>query len=997
MFKYVEQMRKAAFRIMAKTYGAKRKDTGEAMYDAYPLKRLAILLCFEDMDEARAACQHYNITVKAEEVSSSSSPSGTSKMEIIFWRMSEFKESKDPIKKVVLPLKSRKMIRTIESKLQGATRLAVCRGEVSGDGASLSIVHDRPSQIAVNRADAKPVALSAEEIEARKKEEETARLLQEEQRQKEELAAKRKMEETRRMREEQKKEKEEKREREEAKRKKEEEVKLQALLRQKQKEAELKQKQAEDERRRKLELEEAKRAAEAAARGEQFRREAEEQRRVADREEARKRAEAEERERLRQEELQRKREDEERKEKIRREEEERKRQEQERLRLYQLKLQWEREEQERRRREEEARRTAVAREAKINAARKLLIWRRLRSRLDRELQRERTRQSLCRIDPTLSNERVLVNLSEDFPVAAADADLDPYSDLLPGMHVLDLLSRESNPPVELSAMLRKAPYSFGRKTASLGGPNDVVLAKLAVVLPAFAGPKADSIQSLLHMWLGRRLQYRNVVLDKPGSARSSYEVRTVVSTEFRDAADCDMVLFVVPPFFGDESLNRHSRVCFPRCDDNVPQALLCLDNGENQPYADFVSNLLSSLRDVPAVYVDEAMGIGVFDLALEECCDALLESFVEADSEGRTRGGLVRMSISQLGSSCIRGALWRAGIPFGADEENKIMNRARGTLMALFSELNSLASGFRSEPWWNWPAHEFANKVGVVKDYFGEGIHLPLNWKENLSRSEIEPALNKLYSKLDGSLRDVVGRMTGEAPEHVREGVKDLLSKRQFRRCLEYALVWSEAEHEPYLQETVVYLPEGHVRDVVEGCVRRMALEDDDDDELDLANVPGNVEFEEEVDEKDNSLRSPVDEPVLREENNWVRGGQLEPLPFDGSQPFGEALRTPESTVMTPAGVNTPMTPADVTTRMTVPGSKRSLDSATRDNVLHSAKRRKDDHLTKNQRESMAFTEKLEALLKGETTFDVNVGKSTLSKLLRDAPDIQLPSSFRTD
>jgi hypothetical protein len=116
--------------------------------------------------------------------------------------------------------------------------------------------------------------------------------------------------------------------------------------------------------------------------------------------------------------------------------------------------------------------------------------------------------------------------------------------------------------------------------------------------------------------------------------------------------------------------------------------------------------------------------------------------------------------------------------------------------------------------------------------------------------------------------------------------------------------------------------------------------------------MPGNVELEEEVDEKENSLRSPVDKPVLREENDWVRGSQLEPLPFDGSQPCGKALRTPESTVMTPVGVNTPMTPADVTTRMTVSGSKRSLDSAIRDNVLHSAKRRKDDHLHGVHRET---------------------------------------------
>lgn len=982
---------------MAKTYGGKRSDTGEAMYDAYPLKRLAILLCFEDMDEARAACKHYNITVKEAQTSSSSSPSGRSAIEIIHWRMSPFKEAKDPIKKVVLPLTPRKMIRTIESKLNGATRLSVCRGEVSGDGASLSIVHDRSSKIA-NRMDEKPAALSAEEIEARRRGEEAARRSQEEQqRQMKELAAKQKMEEEWHLREGQKKKEEEKLRQEEADRKKEEEAKRRALLLQKQKEAEVKKKLAEDERKRKLELEEAKRATEAAAREEQLRQVAEEQRRAAEREEARRRAKAEEHERLRQEEVERKREEEERVERVCREEEEKKRQEQERRRLHQLKLEQEREEQERRRREEEVRRIAEAREAKINSARKLLIWRRLRHTLDRELQKERTRQSLCRIDPTLSSERpVLVNLSGDIPGVAEDAslsyNLELFSDLLPGIHVLDLLSRESNPPLHLSTMLRRAFYSLRRKKASLRGPGDVVLAKLAVVLPTFAGPKADSMQALLQMWFGRRLQYRNVMLDQPGFRGSSYELRTVTSSIIREAADCDMALFVVPPFFGDDSLDWHSRVRFPPCNVNIPRAVLCLDNGANRSYADFVDNLLFSLQDVPTFYVGEEMGISVFDLALEECCDALLESFVEADSEGRTRGGLVRLSILQLGSSCIRGALWRTGIPPGANEESKIISRARATVMALATELDSLNREFRSKPWWNWPALEFADKDGVVKNYFGEGVHLPLDWKQNLSRSEVEPAVMKLYDSLDGSLRDVVGRMTAEAPEHVREDVKSMLAKRQFRRCLEYTLMWREAEHEPF---GFVYLPKGCVRDVIEGCIRRMAL--DDDDELDLGNVSGHVELEEEMSTKDNNLRTLVGEPLLCAEVDWVRGDQLESLPFNDSQPLAGSFRTPESTVMTPAGVTTPMTPAGVNTPITMPESKRPLDLAARDKVLHSAKRRRDDHLSKNQRESMAFTEKLEALLQGEATFDVAVGGSTLSALLRDAPDIQLPSSFCTD
>ena len=62
MFKHVEEMRKYAIKVMSRTQGAKRN--GEPVYDAYPLKRLAHILCFEDMDEARAACKHYNITVK---------------------------------------------------------------------------------------------------------------------------------------------------------------------------------------------------------------------------------------------------------------------------------------------------------------------------------------------------------------------------------------------------------------------------------------------------------------------------------------------------------------------------------------------------------------------------------------------------------------------------------------------------------------------------------------------------------------------------------------------------------------------------------------------------------------------------------------------------------------------------------------------------------------------------------------------------------------------
>ena len=64
MFKYVETMRRAAFRIMSKTFGTKRKDSGEGIIDQYPLRDLVHLLGFEDLNEAKNACAHYNIAVK---------------------------------------------------------------------------------------------------------------------------------------------------------------------------------------------------------------------------------------------------------------------------------------------------------------------------------------------------------------------------------------------------------------------------------------------------------------------------------------------------------------------------------------------------------------------------------------------------------------------------------------------------------------------------------------------------------------------------------------------------------------------------------------------------------------------------------------------------------------------------------------------------------------------------------------------------------------------
>ncbi len=167
MYKHVATMRKNAIYLMQKTYGGKGKD-GVNMHDNYPLRHLTSLLCFEDDDEARTACRHYNITVKTEE----------NGVDMIYWKITSFRERKDPEKGTVILLRPKKMIKTIEGKLKGATRLAVCRGELSGAESYLSpsaiqIALARYSQrnSTMERSNRNEYVVSLKEIERKRQDE----------------------------------------------------------------------------------------------------------------------------------------------------------------------------------------------------------------------------------------------------------------------------------------------------------------------------------------------------------------------------------------------------------------------------------------------------------------------------------------------------------------------------------------------------------------------------------------------------------------------------------------------------------------------------------------------------------------------------------------------------------------------------------------------------------------------------------------------------------
>ena len=135
MFKDVAEVRITAMQTMAKAYGGFRKGGEKNLFDKYPLLKLADLLCFETVAEARDVCQHHNITfVRGDD-------NGTYGGEWIEWKKPLVNAlvvgpGQGHFNADITPLQTLKMTKTIEKKRQNATRLAVCRGQVSGQDMS---------------------------------------------------------------------------------------------------------------------------------------------------------------------------------------------------------------------------------------------------------------------------------------------------------------------------------------------------------------------------------------------------------------------------------------------------------------------------------------------------------------------------------------------------------------------------------------------------------------------------------------------------------------------------------------------------------------------------------------------------------------------------------------------------------------------------------------------------------------------------------------------
>ena len=801
MFKYVANMRKDALTIMSKTYGAKHKTTGEPFFDSYPLEDLVQLLCYEDVDEAKAACQHYGLVVKGDQV---------------MWRHGKFKEPRCPEKGHIINLTPRKMIRTIESKLHGATRLSVCRGGMSGEGATLSDADCGGTQGAAVEVDRKKAQEAAEQIrkealqhqlEADAKAREQAELFEKERLKQHKLEA-------------EKRSRAEAAKRAEMKRLEMERLKREQLL------AEQKRKEEEAKR-----LAEAK---EAAIRAEQARQERE----AREREIARKKAEEEKKEMERQRLLAKQREEEARRlAQIKAEEEriERERLEQEeRRRLAELQRKAE-EERIRKAQEEEERRVEMMWREKIEKARKILVWRLWRKQMQRHNTLQQSQRCLDSLDPTTTQyptTPIMAEVSMGTPInQSALIHKKTVDDLETKMFRLATASRC---PVDISSMVAECLINSSSPSnidlpLSMKPSKKIILFKLAVLLPKQAN--GIYIYDTLRMWVNSHLRLGHVFSHTFTKLGQQIEVRSVavLGNEGDECADCNAALFLLP--VGD---NMTSHIEFPEHAEeliasNVSRMVLILKDEEEEciasnPDTDAILDHLvgGSLQHEqrPGVVSPKMCHL---DQAFKKCCETLVHSHInnctEAEMNSHIDPSLVRVSLLNVGLLCLQRLLQSID---ASCSKSPVFSSCKQALVLLAEELSKVCNELH-ELLHNWPPLEFDEdglRSGTIPLYFDGQHDLPFDWHSPLPH--IKQKIFDIFQEFlaSESLTEFVNRSAHKLSISQRLELFTLIDNDEIDRCLviivSLILDGKLAIDMRSNDEAMLYLPIKSLSDVIE-------------------------------------------------------------------------------------------------------------------------------------------------------------------------------------
>ena len=798
MFKYVEQMRKTALTIMSRTYGAKHKTTGESFFDEYPLENLVNLLCYEDNEEAIIACKHYGITLEGN---------------AIRWRNSKFAEPRDPIKGIVLTLKPKKMIRTIECKLNGATRLSVCRGGVSGEGATLDVnaekAHSKTTDESISQINHK-AALPPVIGESFIKEaaEENARQKQ--------LAEERKKDAARRERE--------------------------AAM----KEAERKQKEAAAHEKRQaeqLEIERQRKALEEKNRLERLRQEEElrkhREREALLREErqrkaALKRAEEEKRELARQQLLEKQRKEEEERQRLaevaRQKAEEKEKAMQlalleEKRRLEQKRLA--EEERLRKEREEEERRFQL----KIDSAKKILVW-----SIWMQQMRKQNRVAKSVILPESIKQTFSGPTFMSIQSYSTGKMCNPIHTFDNQLYQLATASREICDISQIAVnRFWDSSICSDMDSSLISLTQPLILLKLSVVFPEM-NPNNESVIGSLRTWVDSHLKFDCITNSTSKRCKSrSVKVRAVSTIGNEDmslCSDCDAALFVFPSFKSGAPLEIANDL-LDSLPDHVPRMVILVGDKEQavMNFKNIIDDILgpeSTLNGCTQGRKGVVVSAGnQFDDAFRHCCEALITSSLEVSDQP-----ILRVSLSQLSFLCLQrmllnlsanGTLTQLASP--DDTFHAIYDFSMTTLTAMVNELTATYEEITCNEKSVRPAKEFIfTGSNSVRYYFNGKDDLPRDWYESLQdTSLIEDRVFGSFQYLfsPDSFMSFVASTAQKLPNiNQRRILFNMLDQTNLAMCFAevVSLIASGEINIDYEEMPTIYLPARKMSDIIDSC-----------------------------------------------------------------------------------------------------------------------------------------------------------------------------------
>lgn len=764
-------MRETAFRIMSKTFGGLSKETKEGVYDQYPLKELVRLLCFEDVDEARDACKHYGIVVKEMRIKGSSK---TTTAEIVFWKKQPFRIPKDPEKGTVKTLSPRKMMRTIEYKVRGATRLGICRGQVSNTMATT-----QASSSTMVQTQGKAVAA----LEAIKQQEERRR--QEEVRQSEEedrARASREAEKTKQAEEEAQRQAEKQEQEAAAKAEIERQKQMQLALleeenRRKAKEELLRRKKEEEETRRKLEEEERKR------------REEEQRLQEIARQEKRRREEATRR-------------------KLEEEQEQRKKEAERLAQIKALQLKLAQEETARklaverrvhevlRQKEHKAALEAAQLAEQIASAKKKLLLLRWNSRLPVSVVvSNQVQKSIRCVSPSTSISRSVYETT-----IRSQRKVNARTTQNVRMSIETILKRGVSQP-DIADFVAKVITANMHQLRPVGHDKACWLIKVGLILPNSRDLHVRAYSNLLERWFDTAFAIER----QHTASRGSTEVRICFTWDL--STSCDAVVIALPPLstslqIDDSDLHRVSSQVKP----DTPRVVLALTDEFETSSIDvnnsrLASHLAGSFRKVTVVNNTGTSERSLQD-ALHLLCHRLAESIAEAPLKIITR-----IPAGDFVCDCVTSIL---DLHPEVAQEAEVAALAETTVYVLIDELVKRESLSTTEMW---PDPRFTHDSWVPRYYSDGG--LPCNWFSLSSGIHVVEALSKFLDKLSSHLTTSIETIVQNAPESVQLECSRLLAYRRYSEGMKTALRWKKGYLEPWEEDQFLYFKQGEIERIL--------------------------------------------------------------------------------------------------------------------------------------------------------------------------------------